>query len=140
MQRKPLLQPANPRKYNVLNLGPGLGLGGAATDALGFRALQVRRGDPALVVGLCAGRDSGAIGTDNSNLVSGVDLLGAERRLLCALATLTAALLLGEEGGDPGVVDEVGDSAEDAENNEVQENARSRVRLQVRGTNNGVDE
>jgi hypothetical protein len=140
MQRKPLLQPANPRKYNVLNLGPGLGLGGAATDALGFRALQVRRGDPALVVGLCAGRDSGAIGTDNSNLISGVDLLGAERRLLRALATLTAALLLGEEGGDPGVVDEVGDSAEDAENNEVQENARSRVRLQVRGTNNGVDE
>jgi hypothetical protein len=140
MQRKPLLQPANPRKYNVLNLGPGLGLGGAATDALGFRALQVRRGDPALVVGLCAGGDSGAVGTNNSNLIGRVDLLGAERRLLRALATLAAALLLGEEGGDPGVVDEVGDSAEDAENNEVQENARSRVRLQVRGTNNGVDE
>jgi hypothetical protein len=139
MQRKPLLQPLNPITYSVLNLGPRLGLGGTATDALGFRALQVRRGNPALVVGLCAGGDSGAISTDNSNLISRVDLFGAERRLLRALATLAAALLLGEEGSDPGVVDEVGDSAEDAQNNEVQEDARGRVRLKVKGTNKGID-
>jgi hypothetical protein len=139
MQRKPLLQPLNPRTYNILNLGSGLGLRGAATDALGFRALQVRRRNPALVIGLCAGGDSGAVGTNNSNLIGRVDLLGAERRLLRALATLAAALLLGEEGGDPGVVDEVGNSAEDAQNNEVQEDARGRVRLRARATNKSVD-
>jgi hypothetical protein len=99
----------------------------------------VRRGDPALVVGLCAGSNSGAIGTHNGNLVSGVDLLGAEGGLLRALASLAAALLLGEESGDPGVVDEVGDSAKDAENNEVQEDARRRVRLQITETKGGVD-
>jgi hypothetical protein len=124
-RQQPNLPTPNLGSNNVLKLSPGLSLGGAASDALGFRALQVRRGDPALVVGLCAGSNSGAIGTHNGNLVSGVDLLGAEGRLLRALASLAAALLLGEESGDPGVVDEVGDPAEDAENNEVQEDAIS---------------
>jgi hypothetical protein len=81
----------------------------------------VRRRDPALIVRLCAAGDSGAVSADNGNLVGRVDLLGAERRLLRALAALAATLLLGEEGGDPGVVDEVRDSAEDGENDEVQE-------------------
>jgi hypothetical protein len=81
----------------------------------------VRRRDPALIVRLCAAGDSGAVSADNGNLVGRVDLLGAERRLLRALAALATTLLLGEEGGDPGVVDEVGDSAEDGENDEVQE-------------------
>jgi hypothetical protein len=81
----------------------------------------VRRRDPALIVRLCAAGDSGAVSADNGNLIGRVDLLGAERRLLRALAALAATLLLGEEGGDPGVVDEVRDSAEDGENDEVQE-------------------
>jgi hypothetical protein len=110
----------------------GLGLGGTTANALGLRALQVRRRNPALIVRLCAGSDSGTISTNNGNLVGGVDLLGTKRRLLCALATLAAALLLGEEGGDPGVVDEVRDAAEDAKNDEVQEDTgQTRVRLRA---------
>jgi hypothetical protein len=83
--------------------------------------------DPTLIVRLCAGSDSGAIGTNNGDLVSGIDLLGAERRLLRALTTLATTLLLGEEGGDPGVVDKVGDATEDTEDNEVKEDAEVRV-------------
>lgn len=99
-----------------------LDLGGSAADALGLGALQVRSGDPALVV-LGARGDRRAIGTDNSDLLRGVDLLGALGRLLGALTTLAAALLLGEESGDPGVVDEVDGSNEGAEEDEVKEDA-----------------
>lgn len=83
----------------------------------------MRRRDPALVVRLCARCDSRAISANDGDLVSGVDLLGALGRLLRALAALAAALLLGEEGGDPGVVDEVEGSAKDAEEHEVEEDA-----------------
>jgi hypothetical protein len=100
-----------------------LSLGGSAADALGLRALQVGCRNPALVVRLCARGNSGAISANNSDLVGGVDLLGAEGGLLRTLTTLAAALLLGEESGDPGVVDKVRDAAEDAENDEVQEDA-----------------
>jgi hypothetical protein len=103
----------------VARLSPGLSLGGSAADALSLRALQVGCRDPALIVRLCAGRDSWAISADNGNLVSGVDLLGALGRLLRALSALAATLLLGEEGGDPRVVDKVGDSTEDSEDDEV---------------------
>jgi hypothetical protein len=105
----------------------GLGLGSAATNALGLRALQVGCGDPALVVCLCARSNSGTVSTNDGDLVSRVDLLGSQRRLLRALATLAATLLLGEESSDPGVVDEVGNAAEYAENDEVQEDARWRA-------------
>lgn len=80
-------------------------------------------GDPALVVRLRAGGDSWAIGADNRDLVGGVDLLGSLGRLLRALSALAATLLLGEESGDPGVVDKVRDTTEDSENDEVQEDA-----------------
>ena len=103
-------------------LSPGLGLGGAAADALGLRALQMRGRDPALVV-LRARGDSRAVSADNANLLGGVDLLRALGRLLGALTTLAAALLLGEESGDPGVVDEVDGSNEGAEEDEVKEDA-----------------
>lgn len=109
--------------YMVEHLRLRLGLGGTAANALGLGALEMGCGDPALVVCLCARSDGGAIGADNSNLVSGIDLLGSERRLLGALSALAAALLLGEEGGDPGVVDEVRDAAENGKDNEVQEDA-----------------
>ena len=78
-------------------------------------------GDPALVV-LRASSNSWAVSADNSNLFSGVDLLGALGGLLSALTTLAAALLLGKEGGDPGVVDKVDGSSESAEEDEVEEN------------------
>jgi hypothetical protein len=104
-------------------LGFRLGLGGTAANALGLRALQVGRGNPALVVRLGARGDSWSISTDNADLIGGVDRLGALGGLLRALAALAAALLLGEEGSDPRVVDEVEGAAESAENDEVEEDA-----------------
>ena len=82
-------------------------------------------GDPALVesTGLCAAGDGRAVGTNDGNLVGGVDLLGLAGGALGALAALAAALLLGEESGDPGVVDEVDDAAEGGEEEEVEEDA-----------------
>jgi hypothetical protein len=80
-------------------------------------------GDPALIIGLGTSSDSRAISTNNSNLLGGVDLLGSLGRLLSTLATLAAATLLGEEGGDPGVVDEVDSSGESTEEDDVQEDA-----------------
>jgi hypothetical protein len=86
----------------------------------------VRGWDPALVV-LGASSDSRAISTHNSNLLRGVDLLGALRGLLRALTTLAAPLLLGKEGGDPGVVDEVDGASEGAEEDEVEEDAGTKI-------------
>lgn len=106
-----------------LELSPGLDLGGAAANTLSLWALQVRGGDPALVV-LCAGGDSRAVSADNSNLLSGIDLLGALGRLLGALSTLAATFLLGEEGGDPGVVDEEHSASEGAEEDKVEEDTK----------------
>lgn len=101
-------------------------LSSAAADALGFGALKVRGRDPALIVGLCAGSDSRTISTNDGNLIGGVDLLALARRRLSTLTTLAAALLLREEGGDPGVVDEVHGSTEGAKEDEVQEDAREK--------------
>lgn len=82
----------------------------------------MRGRNPALVVDLGA-RDGGAISANNGNLLGRVDLLGATGGLLRALATLASATLLGEEGGDPGAVDEVDGSGEDSEENKVEEDA-----------------
>jgi hypothetical protein len=119
----PLHSISSPHPYTVSQLDSGLGLGGTTANALRLGALQVRRRDPALIVCLRARGDSGAVSTNNGDLVSGVNLLGALGRPLRALSTLAAALLLREEGGDPGVVDKVRDSTKDAENDEVQEDA-----------------
>lgn len=88
-------------------------------------------GDPALVesTSLCAAGDGRAISTNNGNLVGGVDLLSLAGGALGALAALAAALLLGEESGDPGVVDEVADAAEGGEEEEVEEDAEKEVAL-----------
>ena len=109
---------------NLGNLRLGLRLGGTAAHALSFRALKVGHRNPALVVGLCARCDGRAISTDDSDLIGGVDLLGLARGPLRALAALATALLLGEEGGDPSVVDEVADSTERTEDDQVKEDAR----------------
>lgn len=79
-------------------------------------------GNPGLVV-LRSGRDSRAISTDNSDLLSRVDLLDASGRLLSTLAALATTLLLGEEGGNPGIVDEVNGSTERSKEDQVQEDA-----------------
>ena len=81
----------------------------------------MRRGNPALVVSLCARSDGGSIGTNYRNLVGRVYLLALARRHPGALTTLAVALLLREEGADPSVVDEVNGSTKDAENDKVKE-------------------
>lgn len=80
----------------------------------------MRSRDPALVV-LSAGCDGWAVSTNNSNLLRGVDLLSSLGGPLSALTTLAAAFLLGEEGTDPGVVDEVDGSSKGAEEDKVEE-------------------
>ena len=96
---------------------------GAGCDTLGLRARQVMGRDPGLVVGSGTAGDSRAISTDNADLVGRVDLLGTARRALGALAALTATLLLGEEGGNPGVVDEVDGTSKYTAEDEVEEDA-----------------
>jgi len=85
----------------------------------------VSGGDPALVddTGLCATGDGRTVGTDDGNLIGGVNLLGLAGGALGALAALAAAALLGEKSGDPGVVDEVADAAEGGKEEEVEEDA-----------------
>lgn len=87
-------------------------------------------GDPALIICLCARGNSRAIGTHDSDLIGGINLLGAAGGLLGALATLAAPPLLGEEGGDPCVVDEVNGSAECTEEDKIQEDAKLRQSVQ----------
>ena len=72
---------------------------------------------------MCAGSDSWAVSTNNRNLLAWVDRLRAATGTLRTLATLAATLLLWEESGDPGGVDEVASAAERAEEDEVEEDA-----------------
>lgn len=114
-------------------LGFRLGLGCYTTDTLGLWALEMRCRDPTLIVGLCAGGNGRTIGTDDSNLVSRINLVGAGGRLLCALAAFATALCLGEKGGDPGIVDEVSSSSKHTKKNQVQEDATTDVSLRRQG-------
>ena len=79
--------------------------------------------DPGLVVGGSTAGDSRTIGTDNADLLGRIDLLGTAGRALGALAALAATLLLGEEGGDPGVVNKVDGTSKDTAEDEVEEDA-----------------
>jgi hypothetical protein len=85
----------------------------------------VSGGDPALVesTSLCAASDGRAVGTNDGNLVSGVDLLALAGGTASTLAAFAAAALLGEQGSDPGVIDEVADAAESGEEEKVEEDA-----------------
>jgi len=105
----------------VCPLGPDLSLWGSAPDALRLRTLQMLRGDPALVIGLSSGCDSRVVSTNNTSLVGWVDFLATAGRCFGALATFTTTALLREEGGDPGVVDEVDGSTEGCEKDGIEE-------------------
>lgn len=83
----------------------------------------MRSGDPARIESLGATGDGGSISAHNGDLVSGINALASTRRLLGALAALSTALLLGEEGRDPGLIDEVEGSGEGTEKDEVEEDA-----------------
>lgn len=97
----------------------------AATYTSGLRTLQVTSGNPALVeaTSLSTGGNGRAVSADNGDLVSRVDLLALAGGAAGALASLAATLLLGEQSGDPGVVDEVDDAAEGSQEEEVEEDA-----------------
>ena len=79
------------------------------------------RGDPALVIGLSSGCDSRVVSTNNTSLVGWVGFLATAGRYFGALATFTTTALLREEGGDPGVVDEVDGSTEGSEKDGIEE-------------------
>jgi hypothetical protein len=85
--------------------------------------------DPGLIVGLSTAGNSRAVSTDNADLVGRVDLLGTTRRALGTFTTLAATLLLGEEGSDPSVVDEVDGTSEDTAEDKVEEDAASPISL-----------
>ena len=90
---------------------------------LRFGPLQMSRRDPTFVVRLGATRHSRAIRTNDTDLVGRIDLLGAAGGFLGALAAFAAATLLGEEGGDPGAVDEITGAGEGGEEEEVEEDS-----------------
>lgn len=73
-------------------------------------------GNPAFVVGL-ASRDAGGLRAGDVSVGSGLDLLGLAGR----------AASLGEQGLDPGLVDEVESSSEGTSEEEVQEDAKERT-------------
>ena len=79
------------------------------------------RRDPTLIIRLGTTRDSRSIRAHNTDLIRGIDFLIS----LCGCAgprSVFALLLLrGEERGDPGVVDEEAGSAEEGEEEEVEE-------------------
>lgn len=83
----------------------------AALDALGDGAVLVEVGDPVLVVALARAGGGSGVGVDGDGDGDGGGL------------GLLAALGLGKEGLEPGLVDEVGGAAEDASQEEVEEDA-----------------
>jgi len=98
------------------NLGAGLGL--ASTLYLArLRAGNVVRGDPVSVVGGSGGdsRVGGLLSGDGLGALGGGTLL----------ARLAALALLGEVGGDPHGVEEVDDTNEASQEEEVKEDAKS---------------
>ena len=108
---------------------PCLGLGGAspaAADAASLGSLQVLRRNPALIIRLCAGRNSGPINTTNSNLIARVGALRSGSRAL-RLVALTATALLREESCNPSVVNEPAGETEQATQEEVEEDTNVKV-------------
>ena len=94
---------------------------GAALHSPGLWPLEVVLWDPALVVSRRGGGNGGAISADNADLLGWIDFLGSLGRALCALATLTASLLLGEQGGDPSLVNEIAGTSKSASEDKVEE-------------------
>lgn len=95
------------RQKSLLGLlAPALGPP-SALHPLSLRPVDVMRGDPAFIIGHSARSNSRPISAENRDLVGWVDLLGLAGGPLGSFAAFAATTLLGEEGGDPGAVDEV---------------------------------
>ena len=82
--------------------------------------------NPALVIGLGTGSHSRSVSAHDRNLLRRIDRLATAGRSLSTLATLAAALLLGEKLCDPHVVDEVASAAKNTGEEEVEEDAVNR--------------
>lgn len=80
--------------------------------------------DPALIVSLRAACNRRSIAAGNCDLFRGVDTLYAAGGATSALTAFAGnALLLAEEGCEPGVVDEVGGACEEGGEDQVEEDA-----------------
>ena len=79
--------------------------------------------DPALIVSLGTRSHSRSIGTQDRDLVIGINVLRRAARLLGSLTALAAALLLREQCRDPRAIDEVDGTHEAGEEEEIQEDA-----------------
>lgn len=75
--------------------------------------------NPALIIGLGARGNRRSITTNNSDLISRVDLLRLAGGTFGPLASFTAAAFLGEKGSDPGAVDEIAGSEEGGKEKQV---------------------
>lgn len=122
------IQPESPEQFCArawrASSSLGLGLWRTTADALGLGPLQMGGRNPAFIICLSSRSNRRPIRTDHSNLISRINLLRSTRRSLRTLATFAATLLLGKEGGDPGVVDEVDGATEGTEENKVQKDTR----------------
>ena len=83
---------------------------------------MVRR-NPAFIVCFRARGNRRSIGTQNGDLVSGVDFLRLARRLLSTLPAFSSATLLWKEGADPGAVDKVACASKGSTEEQVEKHA-----------------
>lgn len=79
--------------------------------------------NPALVVGLRAGRDSRSVRPNHGYLIRRIDFLRATRGSFRPFPALSTTTLLWEQSTDPGVVDEIACAGESCEEEEVEEDA-----------------
>lgn len=93
-------------------LGPTL-RSSTTLDSLSLRPVNVMRRNPALVVRRSFGGYSWSIGSHDRNLIGWIDWLRLARRSLGAFTAFASTTLLGEEGGDPGAVDEIACASEE---------------------------
>lgn len=85
------------------------------------------RWDPTLIVRLGPARHRRAISSNDTDLVGGIDFLGATRGLFGTLAAFAAAALLWEESADPGAIDEVTGASKGREEKEIEEDSVEQI-------------
>lgn len=87
-------------------LAPALG-SPASLDSMSLGPIDMVRRNPAFIIRFRARGDRRSIGSQDGDLVRGVDFLRLARRLLSTLAAFSSSTLLWEEGADPGAINKV---------------------------------
>ena len=77
--------------------------------------------DPALIIGFSPTRHCWAISSQDADLITRINFLGAAGRALGAVSAFATTCLLRKKCRDPGVVDEITCAAETSEEEEVKE-------------------